>query len=166
MRWPDIAIATAAEWFDAPESYDADTAWVRALERLAGDRDWLEPIARAIDSMQSHMTSNPCSFAQYGALAALTGDQQAATFGQACFEPGQAKNTYGTGCFLLMNTGREAPLSKSGLVTTIAWGLGGRVEYALEGSIFVAGAAVQWLRDGLGIIKHATLNTIRQLVKK
>ena len=69
--------------------------------------------------------------------------------------PGSAKNTYGTGCFLLMNTGEEAPTSKTGLVTTIAWGLPGRVEYALEGSIFVAGSAVQWLRDGLGLISHA-----------
>jgi glycerol kinase len=88
-------------------------------------------------------------------IAGAAGDQQAALFGQGCFTPGRAKNTYGTGCFLLMNTGSEAPLSKRGLVTTIAWGLGGRVEYALEGSIFVAGAAVQWLRDGLGIVASA-----------
>jgi glycerol kinase len=88
-------------------------------------------------------------------IAGAAGDQQAALFGQGCFVPGRAKNTYGTGCFLLMNTGREAPLSKSGLVTTIAWGLGGQVEYALEGSIFVAGAAVQWLRDGLGLVASA-----------
>ena len=88
-------------------------------------------------------------------IAGAAGDQQAALFGQGCFAPGRAKNTYGTGCFLLMNTGREAPLSQSGLVTTIAWGLGGTVEYALEGSIFVAGAAVQWLRDGLGIVASA-----------
>jgi glycerol kinase len=88
-------------------------------------------------------------------IAGAAGDQQAALFGQGCFTPGRAKNTYGTGCFLLMNTGREAPRSKSGLVTTIAWGLGGQVEYALEGSIFVAGAAVQWLRDGLGLVASA-----------
>jgi glycerol kinase len=88
-------------------------------------------------------------------IAGVAGDQQAALFGQGCFAPGRAKNTYGTGCFLLMNTGKEAPLSKSGLVTTIAWGIGGDVEYALEGSIFVAGAAVQWLRDGLGIVASA-----------
>ncbi len=88
-------------------------------------------------------------------IAGAAGDQQAALFGQGCFTPGRAKNTYGTGCFLLMNTGREAPLSKSGLITTIAWSLGGRVEYALEGSIFVAGAAVQWLRDGLGLVSSA-----------
>jgi len=88
-------------------------------------------------------------------IAGMAGDQQAALFGQSCFEPGRAKNTYGTGCFLLMNTGESAHRSKTGLLTTIAWGLDGRVEYALEGSIFVAGSAVQWLRDGLGLIPDA-----------
>ncbi len=85
-------------------------------------------------------------------VAGIAGDQQAALFGQRCTTPGSAKNTYGTGCFLLMNTGERAHASQSGLVTTIAWSLDGRVEYALEGSIFVAGSAVQWLRDGLGLI--------------
>jgi len=88
-------------------------------------------------------------------VAGMAGDQQAALFGQRCTQPGQAKNTYGTGCFLLMNTGAEAPQSRSGLVTTIAWGLGGRVDYALEGSVFVTGSAVQWLRDGLQIVASA-----------
>jgi len=88
-------------------------------------------------------------------IAGMAGDQQAALFGQGCIVPGRAKNTYGTGCFLLMNTGERAPSSKSGLVTTIAWGIGGRVEYALEGSIFVTGSAVQWLRDGLGLLRDA-----------
>jgi glycerol kinase len=88
-------------------------------------------------------------------IAGVAGDQQAALFGQGCVAPGQAKNTYGTGCFLLMNTGGEAPVSTTGLVTTLAWGIGGRVDYALEGSVFVAGAAVQWLRDGLGLLQHA-----------
>jgi glycerol kinase len=88
-------------------------------------------------------------------IAGAAGDQQAALFGQACFEPGRTKNTYGTGCFILMNTGSEARRSETGLLTTIAWGLEGRVEYALEGSIFVAGAAVQWLRDQLGVISDA-----------
>jgi glycerol kinase len=82
-------------------------------------------------------------------VAGIAGDQQAALFGQGCAAPGLAKNTYGTGCFLLMNTGGRAPVSGSGLLTTLAWGLGGRVEYALEGSIFATGSAVQWLRDGL-----------------
>ncbi len=88
-------------------------------------------------------------------ISGVAGDQQAALFGQACFEPGQTKNTYGTGCFILMNTGTEARRSESGLLTTIAWGIDGRVEYALEGSIFVAGAAIQWLRDQLGLIQDA-----------
>ena len=85
-------------------------------------------------------------------IAGAAGDQQAALFGQTCFEPGDAKNTYGTGCFLLMNTGEKPVFSKNGLVTTIAWGLDGKVNYALEGSIFVAGAAVQWLRDEMRLI--------------
>ena len=89
-------------------------------------------------------------------IAGVLGDQQAALFGQACFEPGAAKNTYGTGCFVLMNTGEQLYYSKSGLVTTIAWGLDGKVEYALEGSIFIAGAAVQWLRDGMKLIDQAS----------
>ena len=83
------------------------------------------------------------------------GDQQAALFGQACYEPGMAKNTYGTGCFILMNTGEKVVSSKNGLLTTIAWGVNGKVEYALEGSIFIAGAVVQWLRDELGLIKSS-----------
>ncbi|MBR6223002.1 MAG: glycerol kinase GlpK [Lachnospiraceae bacterium] len=88
-------------------------------------------------------------------IAGVAGDQQAALFGQCCFRPGQAKNTYGTGCFLLMNIGDEAKPSKNGLVTTIAIGLNGKVQYALEGSVFVAGAAVQWLRDEMGLITNA-----------
>lgn len=88
-------------------------------------------------------------------IAGMAGDQQAALFGQCCFEPGKVKNTYGTGCFILMNTGEKAVASKNGLVTTIAWGVDGKVEYALEGSIFVAGAAIQWLRDGLRMIDNA-----------
>ncbi|MGB4609950.1 MAG: glycerol kinase GlpK [Saccharofermentanales bacterium] len=85
-------------------------------------------------------------------IAGAAGDQQAALFGQACFSPGEAKNTYGTGCFLLMNTGEKPVFSKNGLVTTIGWGVDDKVNYALEGSIFVAGAAIQWLRDELRII--------------
>ena len=85
-------------------------------------------------------------------LCAMIGDQQAALFGQACFEEGSAKNTYGTGCFMLMNTGTTPVMSHHGLLTTIAWGINGRMEYALEGSVFVAGAVVKWLRDGLQLI--------------
>lgn len=88
-------------------------------------------------------------------IGGIAGDQQAALFGQACLEKGMAKNTYGTGCFMLLNTGTEAVHSKNGLVTTIAWGLDGQVHYALEGSIFIAGAAIQWLRDGLKLIDES-----------
>src|SRR6185369_5863762 len=80
-------------------------------------------------------------------IAGCAGDQQAATFGQACFEPGSAKNTYGTGCFLLLNTGDRPAVSQNNLLTTIGWGLDGKVTYCLEGSVFIAGAVVQWLRD-------------------
>lgn len=88
-------------------------------------------------------------------IAGAAGDQQAALFGQACYEKGMAKNTYGTGCFMLMNTGEKAVKSDHGLLTTLAWGVDGKVEYALEGSIFVAGSAIQWLRDGLRMFKDA-----------
>ncbi|RKN83658.1 glycerol kinase GlpK [Ulvibacterium marinum] len=88
-------------------------------------------------------------------IAGIAGDQQAALFGQGCFKKGTAKNTYGTGCFMLMNTGENPQFSKNGLLTTIAYGLDGKVNYALEGSIFIAGAAIQWLRDGLELIKDA-----------
>ena len=88
-------------------------------------------------------------------IAGIAGDQQAALFGQACFKKGTAKNTYGTGCFMLMNTGEKPQFSKNGLLTTIAYGLDGKVNYALEGSIFIAGAAIQWLRDGLELIEDA-----------
>ncbi|CAM4194311.1 glycerol kinase GlpK [Listeria booriae] len=88
-------------------------------------------------------------------VAGIAGDQQAALFGQGCFEKGEAKNTYGTGCFLLMNTGDKAVKSDTGLLTTLAWGIDGKVEYALEGSIFVAGSAIQWLRDGMRMLRHS-----------
>ena len=88
-------------------------------------------------------------------IAGIAGDQQAALFGQACFAPGMAKNTYGTGCFLLMNTGAEAVPSRNNLLTTIAWRLGNKTEYALEGSVFIGGAAIQWLRDELNLVRSA-----------
>ena len=99
--------------------------------------------------------SDPQIFGAAVPIAGVAGDQQAALFGQQCFEPGEAKNTYGTGCFLLMNTGEKPVFSENGLVTTIAWGIDGKVNYALEGSIFVAGAALQWLRDEMGLIESA-----------
>jgi len=88
-------------------------------------------------------------------ITGIAGDQQAALFGQTCFEVGMAKNTYGTGCFMLMNTGDKVVKSKNGLLTTLAWGIDGKVTYALEGSVFIAGAAIQWLRDGLRILDNA-----------
>ena len=99
--------------------------------------------------------SDPSIFGAPIPIAGAAGDQQAALFGQACFQPGMAKNTYGTGGFLLMNTGEVPVMSHSGLLTTIAWGIDGRVEYAMEGSIFVAGAAIQWLRDEMKLIESA-----------
>jgi len=88
-------------------------------------------------------------------IAGIAGDQQAALFGQVCTRPGMVKNTYGTGCFMLMHTGAKPIASKNNLLTTVAWRIGGRTEYALEGSIFIAGAVVQWVRDGLGIVKSS-----------
>ncbi|MCH7629937.1 glycerol kinase GlpK [Novosphingobium percolationis] len=101
-------------------------------------------------------TTAPDLFGASLPIAGMAGDQQAALFGQACFARGMAKSTYGTGCFMLMNTGHEAPHSANRLLTTPAYRLGGHMTYALEGSIFVAGAAVKWLRDGLGVIAHAS----------
>ena len=88
-------------------------------------------------------------------IGGIAGDQQAALFGQACYHAGMTKNTYGTGSFVLMNTGSQAVSSRSGMLTTIAWGMGGEITYALEGSIFITGAAIQWLRDGLRLIDNA-----------
>ncbi len=103
----------------------------------------------------SHVYGETTLFGDAIPVAGIAGDQQAALFGQACHTPGMTKNTYGTGCFMLMNTGTEPVQSKSGLLTTIAWGIGDKVYYALEGSVFIAGAAIQWLRDGLKIIDEA-----------
>ena len=132
------------------------------------DLKWDEKILKELDIPASMLPEvKPSSFV-YGytdhetfggadiPISGAAGDQQAALFGQACFEPGMAKNTYGTGCFMLMNTGDKFVPSKNGLLTTLAWGVDGKVEYALEGSIFVAGASVQWLRDELKIIRDAS----------
>lgn len=127
---------------------------------------WDKEILRELDIPESTLPEAKPSSCAYGytdkelfgaeiPIAGAAGDQQAALFGQACYEPGMAKNTYGTGCFMLMNTGEKAVSSSNGLLTTIAWGLEGKVEYALEGSIFIAGASVQWLRDELKIIDNA-----------
>jgi glycerol kinase len=110
------------------------------------------PEVRPSSEVYGETSAAPLSGVPIGGVA---GDQQAALFGQACFTPGAAKNTYGTGCFALMNTGGRAPLSRERLITTVAWQLDGRTEYALEGSVFVGGAVVQWMRDGLGLIRSA-----------
>jgi glycerol kinase len=127
---------------------------------------WDDELLRLLDVPRAMLPEVHASSEVYGSidachlgdsipLAGIAGDQQAATFGQCCFDPGSAKNTYGTGCFLLMNTGNRPVESKSGLLTTVAWRIGDQTVYALEGSIFIAGAAVQWLRDGLGLIEKA-----------
>ena len=112
-------------------------------------------LPKAVPSSQVYGYTDPSFFGGEIPIAGAAGDQQAALFGQTCFHEGEAKNTYGTGCFLLMNTGDKPVFSKNGLVTTIAWGLDGKVTYALEGSIFVAGASIQWLRDGMRLIDSA-----------
>jgi glycerol kinase len=122
------------------------------LEALGVPRAMLPEVR---DSTGIFGETDPEWFGEAIPIAGIAGDQQSALFGQGCVTEGRAKNTYGTGCFLLMNTGAEAPRSEAGLVTTVAWRAEGRLTYALEGSIFVAGSAVQWLRDGLEIIDHA-----------
>lgn len=129
--------------------------------------EWDDELLRALDIPRAMLPTVRPSSEVYGQtdasffgraipIAGIAGDQQAATFGQGCFENGQAKNTYGTGCFLLMNTGTSPVKSNHGLLTTIGWGLNGEVTYCLEGSVFVAGAVVQWLRDGLGFFESAS----------
>ncbi|MCQ6561994.1 glycerol kinase GlpK [Paenibacillus mendelii] len=128
--------------------------WDEELLRILGIPACMLPEVRSSSEVYANTVEHHF-FGKSIPIAGVIGDQQAALFGQACFEKGMAKNTYGTGCFMLMNTGEQAIASKHGLLTTIAWGIGGRVEYALEGSVFVAGSAVQWLRDGLRMIKTA-----------
>ncbi|MDP9202060.1 MAG: glycerol kinase GlpK [Gemmatimonadota bacterium] len=126
--------------------------------------DWDDDLLNLFDVPRSMLPEVRSSSEVYGVttllgspipIAGIAGDQQAALFGQACTKPGMAKNTYGTGCFMLMNTGTKRITSKNNLLTTVAWRIGGRTEYALEGSIFIAGAVVQWLRDGLEFFRSA-----------
>ncbi len=128
------------------------------------DLTWDRKLLSELDIPESMLPTVTASAADFGEfvldghripITGVAGDQQAALFGQACFTPGTAKNTYGTGCFMLMNTGTTIQRSRNGLVTTIAWGLDGTVEYALEGSVFIAGAAVQWLRDAMHMIDQS-----------
>ena len=129
--------------------------------------EWDDEILELLDIPKSMLPEAKPSSCIYGetidtvfggpvTIAGAAGDQQAALFGQTCFETGEGKNTYGTGCFLLMNTGDKPVFSKNGLITTIAWGIDGKVNYALEGSVFVCGAAVQWLRDELNILEKSS----------
>ena len=133
------------------------------INTLEWDRDILADLniplsmlPEPVPSSKIYGMTDPAYFGGEIPIAGAAGDQQAALFGQACFEVGKAKNTYGTGCFLLLNTGEKPIFSKNGLVTTIAWGIDGKVNYALEGSIFVAGASIQWLRDQMRLIDSAS----------
>lgn len=130
------------------------------------EKKWDDELLALFDIPQSMLPEVKPSSGEFGytegkffesaiPIMGIAGDQQAALFGQTCFEPGMAKNTYGTGCFMLMNTGEKPAKSEHGMLTTIAWGIEGKVEYALEGSVFVAGSAIQWLRDGLKMIESA-----------
>ena len=127
--------------------------WDRELLDLFGIPASMLPEVRSSSEVYGHTKTT--IFAHEVPIAGIAGDQQAALFGQLCTDPGSVKNTYGTGCFLLMNTGKQPILSKNNLLTTVAWKIGDTVNYALEGSIFVGGSVVQWLRDGLGIIRSS-----------
>lgn len=131
-----------------------DLKWDDELLDILGVPKSMLPEVKPSSEVYAH-TVDYHFFGQNIPIAGAAGDQQAALFGQACYEKGMAKNTYGTGCFMLMNTGEKAVKSDHGLLTTLAWGINGKVEYALEGSIFVAGSAIQWLRDGLRMFKNA-----------
>jgi glycerol kinase len=134
--------------------YDLRTGdWDEKLMRLLRIPRAVLPEVRSCSEVYGEVSSIP---ALRGVrIAGVAGDQHAALFGQACFKPGMAKNTYGTGCFMLLNTGRKPVASKHQLLTTLAWRAGGQTEYALEGSVFIGGAVVQWLRDGLGLIERS-----------
>ena len=126
----------------------------------------LSMLPQVKDSSEIYDYSSTIFFSSQVPIAGIAGDQQAAMFGQMCVEPGMVKNTYGTGCFILMNTGNKPFISKNNLLTTIAWKIGNEINYALEGSIFIGGAVVQWLRDGLGIIdSSAEVETLAASVK-
>jgi len=141
---------------------NASRTMIYNIKKLEWDKKMLKelniPEAMLPEVMDSSKVYGHTDAKLFGAeipIAGIAGDQQAALFGQACYKKGMAKNTYGTGCFMLMNTGDTPVTSKAGLLTTIAWGLNGKVTYALEGSVFIAGAAIQWLRDGLKLIDES-----------
>ena len=128
--------------------------WDKELLQLFGIPASMMPEVRSSSEVYGYTKTT--LFAHEVPIAGIAGDQQAALFGQMCTEPGAVKNTYGTGCFLLMNSGERPIMSSNNLLTTVAWKIGDKVNYALEGSIFVAGSVVQWLRDGLGVIKSSS----------
>ncbi|WP_342507228.1 glycerol kinase GlpK [Sporosarcina sp. FSL K6-2383] len=132
-----------------------DLQWDQELLDMLDVPASMLPEVRPSSEIYGH-TDTDLFFGHAAPLAGMAGDQQAALFGQACFDSGMVKNTYGTGCFMLMNTGEKAVKSEHGLLTTLAWGIDGKVEYALEGSIFVAGSAIQWLRDGLRMFRDSS----------
>ena len=131
-----------------------DLKWDEELLKILSIPQSILPEVKSSSEIYTN-TAGDHFFGKEVPIAGVAGDQQAALFGQGCYEKGMAKNTYGTGCFMLMNTGEKPVRSEHGLLTTIAWGINGKVEYALEGSIFVAGAAIQWLRDGLRMLKNS-----------
>jgi len=145
----DISNASRTLLFDIHQQQWSD----EMLKMLGVPRAILPEV---VDSSGIVAETDPAIFGKSIPIAGIAGDQQAATFGQICYEPGMAKNTYGTGCFMLMNIGEEPRLSDNGLLTTIGWRFGGKTTYCLEGAIFIAGAAIQWLRDGLKILAHAS----------
>lgn len=132
-----------------------DLQWDDELLELLTVPKSMLPDVRPSSEVYGH-TASKHFFGREVPIAGIAGDQQAALFGQACYEEGMVKNTYGTGCFMLMNTGEKAVRSEHGLLTTLAWGVDGKVNYALEGSIFVAGSALQWLRDGLRMFRDSS----------
>ncbi|WP_291959648.1 glycerol kinase GlpK [Maribacter sp.] len=165
----DLLMGTIDTWlvWNMTKDHNHLTDYTNASRTMIYDivnLKWDDKMLKALDIPKTMLPEVKPSSAHFGdyelegvkiPIAGIAGDQQAALFGQACFKKGSAKNTYGTGCFMLMNTGEKPQFSKNGLLTTIAYGLDGKVNYALEGSIFIAGAAIQWLRDGLELIKDA-----------
>jgi glycerol kinase len=165
----ELAFGTIDSWliWNLTDGKSHVTDYTNASRTMLFDIRKLEWDSRLLDELDIPASMLPAvlpsagKFGSWGAngtsipIMGVAGDQHAALFGQACFEPGMVKNTYGTGCFMLMNTGDRIQISRHGLVTTIAWGLEGKVEYALEGSVFIAGAAVQWLRDSLHMIDQS-----------
>lgn len=165
----DLLMGTIDSWlvWNMTKDHQHCTDYTNASRTMIYDivnLKWDEKLLKTLEIPYSMLPEVKPSAAHFGdyefdgvkiPIAGIAGDQQAALFGQACFKKGTAKNTYGTGCFMLMNTGEEPQFSKNGLLTTIAYGINGKVNYALEGSIFIAGAAIQWLRDGLELIETA-----------